>query len=352
MDLEVHDDWLRVSLGSGEHADFHFRWLRHNCDCDRHPLTHERTLCSSELPDDLRASEVSLADQTLFVRWFDGHESRYPIAWLREHAYAIDRPAVPPPLADVARVEFSAAGRSIAEIVALALDRVRQHGAAVVRRNAADPTQPEQATEPLIAAIEQLGLAVIPTHFGRIEDLRTDNTTNQNTDQLGYTDAPVDLHTDQPFLDQPPRYQVLQCIRPAVQGGANLLADALAVYRWLELDDPEAAELLATQPVRFDRRQRGFQRAIETPLVIREGERFMVRSSYFTLAPHRMPFARMRAFYRAHDRFVRLLRDPRHHVQVMLDAGDWLIYDNHRTLHARTGFSGARWLRGIYFDPR
>jgi hypothetical protein len=48
------------------------------------------------------------------------------------------------------------------------------------------------------------GASVIETHFGRIEDLRTDNTTNKNTDQLGYTDAPVNLHTDQPFIADPP----------------------------------------------------------------------------------------------------------------------------------------------------
>jgi hypothetical protein len=55
------------------------------------------------------------------------------------------------------------------------------------------------------------GWKVVPTHFGRIEDLRTDNTTNKNTDQLGYTDAAVDLHTDQPFIAKPPRFQ---CVWP------------------------------------------------------------------------------------------------------------------------------------------
>ncbi len=45
---------------------------------------------------------------------------------------------------------------------------------------------------------------MVETHFGRIEDLRTDNTTNQNTDQLGYTDAAINLHTDQPFIADPP----------------------------------------------------------------------------------------------------------------------------------------------------
>ncbi len=350
MALEVHDDWLRVSLGPSEHGDFHFRWLRHNCECDRHPTTHERTLCSSELPDDLRPVEVEVVDETLRLRWPDGHQTSFAIAWLREHAYALGRPEVGLPIADLAAIELFAGERSLAETIDLALARVHSHGAAVVRRDPNGLVSPVDATESLIGMFEARGLRVVPTHFGRIEDLRTDNTTNLNTDQLGYTDAPIDLHTDQPFLAHPPRYQALQCIRRASEGGANLLADALAVWRWLELDDPEAAALLTSQPVRFHRHQRGFECELETPLVIVDGDHFMVRSSYFTFAPHRMAFGRMRSFYRAHDRFVRLLRDPRHHVQVLLEAGDWLIYDNHRTLHARTGFSGARWLRGIYFS--
>lgn len=57
------------------------------------------------------------------------------------------------------------------------------------------------------------------------------------------------------------------------------------------------------------------------PIIARpdEPERFQVRSSYFTMAPHQVPFDTMSAWYRAFDR------------------------------HAR--FDGARWVRGIYLDP-
>lgn len=346
--LVVHEDWLRVPLGAGEHADFHHRWLRHNCERERHPQTRERTRCSSELPDDLSPRTARLHADRLEIVWPDGHVSDYPLAWLREHAYALNRVDVPPPSADLAPLEVHAI--DLADSVALALDRVRERGAAVVRRPNAD--DPESATAPLIDAFLARGLRVIATHFGRIEDLRTDNTTNANTDQLGYTDAPIHLHTDQPFLEHPPRYQILQCIRPADEGGDNLLADARAAFRHLEAHDARAAELLTTVPVRFHRRQQRFESIVDAPIVARRGDAdFLVRSSYFTLAPHRLPFAATAEFYRAHDRFIRLVRDPRHHVRVRLDRGDWLIYDNHRTLHARTGFTGPRWLRGIYLNP-
>ncbi len=350
--LALHSDWLRVPLGDGEHADFHYRWLRHNCDRERHPQTGERTLCSSELPDQLAPRSATLTADALEICWEpDGHPSRYPLAWLRAHAYAKNQQLPEPPSSDLERITFDARGHDLASQVREALARVHDHGAAVVRRDILNDTlAPEAATEAIITAFEAAGLRVIGTHFGRIEDLRTDNTTNQNTDQLGYTDAPIGLHTDQPFLDHPPRYQLLQGIRAADEGGANLLVDARAAFRRLAALDAHAAELLTGVPVRFHRRQKNFEREVISPMIVANGDDFLIRCSYFTLAPHALPFARMLDFYRAHDRFIRLVRDPRHHWHTTLAAGDWLIYDNHRTLHARTGFTGARWLRGIYFD--
>lgn len=348
--LQVHTDWLRVPLGDGEHADFHHRWLRHHCDRERHPQTGERTRCSSELPDDITPRRAALVDDLLEVKWSDGHTSRYPLAWLRDHAYARNRVDVPPPSSDLARL-LTTPDLPLAAQIHEALARVHEHGAAVVRHDPDPQRPPEDRTEPLIATFEAAGLRVISTHFGRIEDLRTDNTTNLNTDQLGYTDAPIGLHTDQPFLEHPPRYQLLQCIQRADEGGVNLLADARAAFRHLESIDAHAADVLATTPVTISRKQQNFTRELVTPLVARrDDDNFLVRSSYFTYAPHALPFARTLDFYRAHDRFIRLLRDPEHQYRVLLAPGDWLLYDNHRTLHARTGFTGARWLRGVYFD--
>jgi gamma-butyrobetaine dioxygenase/trimethyllysine dioxygenase len=355
--VEVHDGFLRV-IAPEHHADFHLRWLRHNCDRDRHPTTGERMVDSSELPDELAATGARLDGDALEVSWaHDGRVSRYPIAWLWEHAYAIDRLDVPAPSSDVGRIELvPAPGASIASLVPAVLDRVRAEGAVVVRRaRAPGAAAPEDETEAWIAALEASGLGLVGTHFGRIEDLRTDNTTNANTDQLGYTDAAIGLHTDQPFLDQPPRYQLLQAIRTAARGGDSLIADGLRAFRYLASRDAEAAALLAGTPVRFHRKQAAFERVVIAPIVRPagpDGDGFHIRASYFTMAPHRLAFDRMTAWYRAHDRFFRLLRDPRHHQRFRLEPGDVLLYDNHRVLHGRTGFSGPRWVRGVYFDPR
>lgn len=350
--VTVHDGWLRVVFDDGEHADYHLRWLRHFADEVRHPQTGERLRCSSELDDALSLRAARVRGDALELVWEpDGERSRHPFAWLRAHAYARGREAVPPPPSDADAVTLRDDGQGLDEVVRAALGLVASRGLAVVRRAGSAQTAPEDATEPLLAAFAAAGLDVVGTHFGRIEDLRTDNTTNTNTDQLGYTDAAVALHTDQPFLDRPPRYQLLQCIRQADAGGDNAVADARAAFAYLASRDAHAARLLRTVPVLFHRKQRAFERVVSSPIVSELDGHFLLRLSYFTVAPLQLPFAELEAWYRAHDRFVRLLRDPRHHYAVSLTPGDWLLYDNHRMAHARTAFRGARWVRGVYFEP-
>jgi alpha-ketoglutarate-dependent taurine dioxygenase len=285
----------------------------------------------------------------LHVRWrHDGRESVFDLGWLAEHAYARDREVVPPPSSDVAAHEITG-GASLEAQVDRAHAAVLERGAAIVR--ALPGAEAEAETERIVARLIASGLRVIETHFGRIEDLRTDNTTNANTDQLGYTDAKIDLHTDQPFLDEPPRFQVLQSIRTADAGGESALVDAAGAAAYLASEDAEAYEILRSTPVTFHRKQQMFERVVRAPIFSEDTRGvFRVRFSYFTLAPHQIPFARMESFYRAYDRFARLVRDPAHQLRFLLQPGDFVLYDNHRMLHARTAFRGARWVRGIYFD--
>src|SRR5690242_3474258 len=106
---EVHDDFVRV-IEPDRHADFHLRWLRHNCDLDRHPATGERLIDSAELPDELAIADAAIDDGVLRVTWaHDRRTSKYPLAWLRRHAYAVDRTAAPRPPSDVAALELDGA---------------------------------------------------------------------------------------------------------------------------------------------------------------------------------------------------------------------------------------------------
>jgi gamma-butyrobetaine dioxygenase/trimethyllysine dioxygenase len=348
--VAVGADSVRIDLSGApiSSADFHAFWLRHHCPCCRHPETGERMLCPSRVPLDIVVRSARPVDggRSLELEFgplraeSEHHVARFEASWLAEHAYAPDRAPQDPPLAEAMLEVASGPGWA-----ARCLERVRTRGAAIVCGLGED-------TEAHVADLEALGLQVVPTHFGRIEDLRTDNTTNANTDQLGYTDAPVDLHTDQPFLDRPPRFQALHCMRPADVGGESAVADGFAAAGALRREDPQAFEVLTSTPVAFHRRQREFERRLEAPIIeLEAGEVVRVRASYFTLAPLALPFGSMPAWYRAYQAWVRRIEEPRHHLGFRLEKGDLLLYDNFRVLHARAGFKGARWVRGIYFDP-
>jgi len=209
--IERHRDFVRVLDGTGSHLDFHWFWLRHLCNetqfC-RHPKTGERTLDAADVPLDIEPEQVSFdaARSELVVRWGPiphAHESRYPLAWLQEHAYSRNETHVAPPESNLAAVTLryrdyaDGTGPASPAYYAAIRERLRRYGLVIVLGRGLD-------TEAIITDLLPAGADVIETHFGRIEDLRTDNVTNKNTDQLGYTDAPVNLHTDQPFIASPP----------------------------------------------------------------------------------------------------------------------------------------------------
>lgn len=351
--LDLHTSWLRLTFQSDQWADFHYAWLWQLADGHRHPLTRERQVGPADVPADI-APRVALITprDTLFIEWSDGLNADYSLYELHAQAYATQRPLPTPPPSDLAPVTLALAG-SIAAWAPAVSNFLARHGVCIVRaRGDADAATPE-ATEAWISALKTQGLEPRATHFGRIEDLRPDNTTNQNTDQLGYTQAAVDLHTDQPFLEHPPRYQLLHCIVPAASGGDSTVADALVASQYLRATDHETWRWLSEVPVRFHRKQKAFEAIVDAPIFgLSPDGRFIVRDSYFTFAPLALPFEQQAGWRRAYTRYTDLVRSPGHHRTTRLEAGDVLIYDNHRMLHARTAFSGHRWLRGVYFDPQ
>jgi alpha-ketoglutarate-dependent taurine dioxygenase len=331
--------------------DFHYIWLRHQCPASVHPKTRERIICSSEIDLNLKASSVNVGDDqaSITIQWAtpDAHQSTFSLAWLIAHAYALDQPSPQPPPTSVEPLLLHYHPEKASDIFDQTLSLLRAHGLVIVRGRGLD-------TEAIVEDFARAGLSIRGTHFGRIEDLRTDNTTNQNTDQLGYTDAPINLHTDQPFITNPPRYQLLHCIRPADQGGDNAIVNSLAAAAYLRALDADAWNLLTSTPVHFHRKQKQFESLHISPILELDPQtqtHFRTRYSYFTQAPINLPFSQMLSWYRAFNRFAHLVRDPQHQYQVRLNAGDFLAYDNWQMLHARTAFSGPRWLRGVYFDP-
>ncbi|MFT5368455.1 MAG: alpha-ketoglutarate-dependent taurine dioxygenase [Candidatus Latescibacterota bacterium] len=345
--FEDKHEYLRVYFdASNRFSNYHYFWLRHNCLCCVHETTHERILCPSRVALDMRPREIlALDDKGIRLIWDDGHESDFALDWLLDHAYALDEPVVEIQAQNLAYIEVQYANCKD-DLVVMCDRYLNEKGAILVRGCTLD-------TEQLVACLTDETFTLRDSHFGYIEDLKTDNTTNKNTDQLGYTNAAVNLHTDQPFIEHPPRLQLLQCIEKADEGGESMLADAQQAAYYLRDLDRSAFEALTEIPVVFHRKQKNFECETRYPILSFESDRFyQIRSSYFTLAPQASSFDHMAQWYRAYQQFTRIIEDPAYQFRVLLQPQDFILYDNYRMLHGRTAFTGPRWMKGIYFDYR
>ena len=374
--FESKGDFLRL-VNNGNTHDFHWFWLYHNCSLWLHPVTKERIIDVPDIPLDIKPRRVELFGSSIRVVWPAQRVSDYPIPWLLENSYAMNHRSASPPANDVSLLEVdyelvhSQSTHPEREYARLLAERINKYGAVVVRNRGTD-------TESIIRELLPSGDDVWVSHFGRIEDLRTNNTTNQNTDQLGYTDVGIAPHTDMPFVHNPPSMQLLHGIQKADVGGESYLVDARSAALFLKCINPWAFDMLSTINVKFHRKQKNFEAVTHYPLIQTYGDHVLqIRYSYFTMvclfrplfflhfflrlisffssssffkAPFRVPFEWMRLWYEAYNAFAKILQDEKYQFRFLLQPGDYVLYSNRTMVHAREAFSGPRWVRGAYFD--
>eukprot|EP01125_Pyxidicula_operculata_P004036 TRINITY_DN1571_c0_g1_i1.p1 TRINITY_DN1571_c0_g1~~TRINITY_DN1571_c0_g1_i1.p1 ORF type:complete len:371 (+),score=-1.62 TRINITY_DN1571_c0_g1_i1:53-1165(+) len=356
MEVTLFTTHLRLIYQSN-HYDFHYIWLNHNCRCQNciHPFTRERVRDACEIPEDITVDDYRLDGESLTIKWkndnVEAHETHFSAEWLIQNAYAVNSILLDALNTDVSTIEIDFKTvdqhntQSFSEYRKSCYEHLIKYGVVLVRNRGLD-------TESIIKDFIPPGADVIHTHFGRFEDLKVNNTTNKHTDQLGYTNAPVLPHTDLPFVNNPPGLQMLHCIQPASKGGENYIINAQQAVDYLRKTDSEAYRLLTTIKVKFHRKQKEYESIYECPLISvdEQGKLTQVRYSYFTYAPFNIPFELMESWYRAYNKFARIVRDRKNQLYFRLNAEDFVIYDNYAVLHAREGFSGDRHLRGVYLD--
>jgi alpha-ketoglutarate-dependent taurine dioxygenase len=343
MMVTLSKDHLSVEIDNHTHL-FHYVWLRHNCSCIgtedgcRHIKTKERIINLTKIPFDISVENHEVDGDTLKIQWTGGHKSEYAREWLVKWSYWTTIRETRPE--DVI-VNFKDRSPKLLHHI------LATYGMVVVKGGSAEP-------DATLKLADEFGGKIIETHFGLIEDLMPNNTTNKNNDQLGYTFSAVELHTDQPFIKNPPGMQMLHCIKKASKGGENVIANVKLACQILRQDFPEDFKILTTKSVHFHRVQEKFESLIVSPLlqVDENGELIQIRYSYFTMDPFHLSPNEMIPFYKAYKRFSDIINDPKYNYLIGLEPGDYVLYNNHTCCHARTAFEGDRHMRGVYFDTK
>lgn len=351
-EVNIMPNGLSLTLPDGHEAYFNAYWLRDNCPSSFDPQTRERTFDIFHTASAPRPASATIRDGALHVVWADeNHASTYPLHWLATYASPGPRhdPADLPRkawLADhypaVGRFAFADLMRDPACVTAW-LRTLIVEGLSVVT---AMPDS-DEALEQLVAKMGH----VRPTFFGQFFDVRTHAVPTN----LAYTAKALELHTDTAAEDMAPGIQFLHCRANSTTGGESLFMDGVAAANDLRHANPHAFKLLSETTIPFYCEHDTYDmRARQTVIELdAHGEVAGLTISQhladvFDLSQHFLD-----EYYPAFCAFGRMLQDPKYVMRFRMNAGECLVFDNHRVVHGRAAYdaaSGARHLRGCYAD--
>ncbi|WP_293268202.1 TauD/TfdA family dioxygenase [Neptunomonas sp.] len=336
----------------GEMAYFNYFWLRDSCPTSWDNSTQERTFDILEEPDDLRPNTVQLTDEVLEIVWSDGHQSSYDLHWLgrwykgENHgdlAIRARKPWYGDHYLQMARFSYENVVSNPANVANWA-EAMLDDGIALIQG------MPD-SDEGLQTLCELFG-TVRPSFSGYVFDVKS----KANPENLAYTSKALELHTDLPAEELAPGIQFLHCRINDAEGGNSLFVDATAVANALKECYPHYFKILTEYevPYRYTtcyQDVRTKQRIIE--LDPNNGEVSGINHSQHLADVFDFPQRDMDSFYPAFRKFGQMLQDPQYLMTFRLNAGECIVFDNHRIAHGRAAFmegSGDRHLRGCYVD--
>jgi gamma-butyrobetaine hydroxylase len=347
---------LSITWADGGASELQALWLRDHCQmpASRNPQNGQRLLNITDIPADIAIVDVNLDDDQLTVVFTPGeHRSEFDLAWLRDNCYCLnqqqdDRSEVAKTLWDgqtftrgLPRCQYSDfCSQSSAQLAAL--QAVRDYGFVVLEGVDCESGE-------VLKVINQFGF-VRETNYGPLFDVRTTvDPTN-----LAFTNLGLGCHLDNPYRDPVPGLQLLHCLESSTTGGESILQDGFMAASILRQENPTHFDLLSRNWINFRFRGGSADLQARVPLIeINDLDQIIkVRFNNRSIDTLKLPPAVMRDFYPAYRHYAEILEREDLHVVFKLQAGELMLFDNTRILHARKAYSasGTRHLQGAYSD--
>jgi alpha-ketoglutarate-dependent taurine dioxygenase len=348
--LWSNPDMLCIEWSDGTVGEYASIWLRDNLREDRDPHSGQRLIDIADLPEDPKIRSAAVRNGMVTIEW-DGEPvtSTFELPWLFAQA-----PGRRPEFSRRRWLEGAQldAARDFAWTAFLAAKNERARRASWLERLLQDGiaflSDAPSCENGILEAAALVG-RVAETNYGQVFDVRS----VARPENLAYSDLGLGLHTDNPYREPVPGFQVLHALIASPDGGESLFADGFAICEHLRETDAEAFAILTRTSVPFLYRSKDAELYAERPLIQLScaGEVSAVHYNNRSIAPLRLSARDAHAFYGAYRRFAALLRDARFQLQCRLRDADLVVFDNQRTLHGRTAFSSGRHprhLRGCY----
>lgn len=348
MKLTWSPDAVVIDWGNGTRAEYPSVWLRDNCPQDRDTGNGQRLVDIADLPADPRISAASSDAGRVQISWVgETRTAEFDAAWLAAHAPGIEQRRSDAPSMWLegahldARRDFAWASPASLRADPRArgewIRRLVSQGIAFLER--------VPATHHAILEAVSLAGRVIDTNYGVVFDVRS----VPQPENLAYSDLGLGLHTDNPYREPVPGFQALHCLAAAPDGGENLFADGFAIAEHLRSTHPGMFSILTTTLVPFRYRAKDADLYAERPLIELDagGRIFAINYNNRSIAPLNLSPARLKTFYAAYRAFGLELREPRYSMRTKLVEEQLVLFDNRRTLHGRTAYASARYLRHL-----
>lgn len=342
---------ITVPLPSGP-TYFNAYWLRDADPTTIDPATRERVFDIAAVPGGPVPRAARIEDDALAIDWAgEPHTTRLPLTMLTAFAAA---GRMPDPAAIQRRPWYAGAHTQFLRLSQADIegsDDARMGFArALIEDGIALVTGMENSDAGLTRLAHGLG-PVTPTTDGHYFDVRLEIAPTN----LAFTARALEMHTDLPSEEAAPGVQFLHCRANTVEGGCSLFLDGAAVAETLRAEDPAAFALLSEYDIPFFRRHEGWdyrahQRVIELG---HDGQVTGLTVSQHLQDVIDLPQKVLDDYYPALCRLIRMMKEDRFVNRFRLEAGQCIVFDNHRVVHGREAFSaksGARHLRGCYVD--
>jgi len=187
------------------------------------------------------------------------------------------------------------------------------------------------------------------TNYGQVFQVRSEKKPSN----LAFSTAALSLHTDNPYRKPIPGYQCLLCLRPAKVGGVTIFADGFLAAMELQRIHPDSFQVLTNKRVTYRYADDKSQFESSRPVI----EIDQMTGLILSIAVNNRSLAPLDPLcpelYKALADFQRLLNDERFGFSVQMEKGDFILWDNFRIVHGRSGYeiddsSNERHLQGCY----
>jgi gamma-butyrobetaine dioxygenase len=349
-------EFLTIDWADGQHSELLALWLRDHCQmpASRNPANGQRLLNITDIPADIGIADVRLEQHSLVVEFTPGgHRSEFDLDWLRANCYCRnhqhdDRSEAGKTLWDGASFAAGLPRCCYSDFRGQpgdrlgALQSVRDNG--FVLLDGVDCKAGE-----ILKVIAQFGF-VRETNYGPLFDVRT----TVDPSNLAFTNLGLGCHLDNPYRDPVPGLQLLHCLESSTAGGESILQDGFMAASVLRRENPQHFALLSRNWINFRFRDDAADLRSRVPFIeVNDLDQVVkVRFNNRSIDTLKLPPETLREFYPAYRHYAEILERADLQIVFKLRAGELMLFDNTRVLHARKAYSavGSRHLQGAYSD--